>query len=108
MSELILSLRSSSPSPSVILPLRSSIVTPSTTRSSICIAALLRLVSGDYRRWAAPVDGASPCPAARLWKDRAEYYAFKKSVKKTPLFLRVLLDVPGLGPAVAAQRLHHD
>ena len=32
----------SSPSPSVILPLRSRIVTPSTTRSSICIAALLQ------------------------------------------------------------------
>src|SRR4029453_13533574 len=37
MSELILSLRSSSPSPSVIFPFRSRIVTPSTTRSSICI-----------------------------------------------------------------------
>src|SRR6478672_995598 len=38
MRELILSLRSSSPSPRVIFPLRSRIVTPSTTRSSICIA----------------------------------------------------------------------
>src|ERR1043166_187951 len=38
MRELILSLRSSSPSPSVIFPLRSRIVPPSTTRSSICIA----------------------------------------------------------------------
>ena len=37
MSELILSLRSSSPSPSVIFPLRSRIVTPLTTLSSICI-----------------------------------------------------------------------
>src|SRR5688500_7331397 len=42
MSELILSLRSSSPSPRVILPLRSRSITPSTTRSSICIAALLQ------------------------------------------------------------------
>src|SRR5436190_297319 len=37
MSELILSLRSSSPSPSVIFPLRSRIVTSLTTLSSICI-----------------------------------------------------------------------
>src|SRR5688500_17769838 len=56
MSELILSLRSSSPSPSVIFPLRSRIVTPSTTRSSICIAVplLSALFSPTFRRQKRP------------------------------------------------------
>src|SRR5688500_2809864 len=103
MSELILSFRSSSPSPSVILPLRSRIITPSTTRSSICIAALLqpsapvsdRRALGAHDRspsQTAPLSSAAPAwlpellgalRAAHAAKeiDRAAYYANFNTVK---------------------------
>src|SRR5207248_685154 len=72
--ELILSLSSSSPSPSVIFPLRSRIVIPPTTRSSICMAVLLLGRSGS-----------SAAPAAlpvRRKKDLPAYYDHSNSVKR--------------------------
>src|SRR5262245_61769893 len=86
--ELILSLRSSSPSPSVILPLRSRIVTPLTIRSSICIASPSNPRRVEWRR----SDGPSrpPAGAARIpnsyKKDRSAYYALRRSVKNASSF----------------------
>src|SRR3954468_13317103 len=100
MSELILSFRSSSPSPSVILPFRSRIVTLSTTRSSICIAAPP----------ARPRSGAPAPPPSRrpnkacvrstglqesMKKDRPAYYAGSNTVKKMGLFRTVRFEPTG-------------
>src|SRR3954467_10546621 len=62
--ELILSLRSSSPSPSVILPFRSRIVTPPTTRSSISIA--VSLLSRASSRHSSPTFRRPKRPASVL------------------------------------------
>src|SRR3954466_7978986 len=64
ISELILSFRSSSPSPSVIFPLRSSIVTPSTTRSSICISPLLAFQPNRMCAGRRPEPAHWPCATA--------------------------------------------
>src|SRR5688500_1308717 len=98
MSELILSLRSSSPSPSVIFPLRSRIVTPSTTRSSICMP----LSSPTTAKRA-----VSATAAVYDQKDRSAYYATRKSVKKQAQLCVLCADLaPASDPL--PDRLHDD
>ena len=70
---LILSFRSLSPSPSVILPLRSRIVTPLTTRSSICIAASSKSDraggSVSPRRWPDVQPPEAPAPGPTVSRE---------------------------------------
>ena len=79
-----MSLSASSPSPSVILPFRSRIVTSLTTRSSICIAALLQMSCAVVRRCRPPPTPWTAGPPASVHRPKRLLQAVSLFCKKRP------------------------